>query len=373
MRLDHIGQRIQSKLAIAEASGCFDDRLDKGSAESHPARGGRDVKAFHLAAAVWLNGPEGNTAERRAGGIPREQQLARGRSVLSRQSGEFRLEILVREIDAERSCVGAEEGGAGRDILGRPYCMDLELRFRHGGLPLNGSAARDSRPWRLYSRASAALARPCAWGWYVMSMGILAAFAVACLILAITPGPNVSLLIANTTAHGLSGGLWTLAGSTTGFSVLVAIAALGMTSVMVFMADWFDVIRWVGAAYLVYLGARQLYMAFRRQSRLVSRAPNGSALYINGLVVSLSNPKVLLFLGAFLPQFVDPAYAPGPQLAVLAAVFVATLAVVDVTYIMLFARARLIFSARYSRWLDGLSGALLLAGGAVLATLRRPT
>lgn len=206
-----------------------------------------------------------------------------------------------------------------------------------------------------------------------MSMGILTAFAVACLILAITPGPNVSLLIANTTAHGLAGGLWTFAGSTTGFSLLVAIAALGMTSIMVFMADWFDVIRWVGAAYLVYLGARQLHAAFRGQGQLAVRAPNGSALYLNGLIVSLSNPKVLLFLGAFLPQFVDPSHAPGPQLAMLSVLFVATLALVDVTYILLLARMRVAFSARYSRWLDGFAGGLLLAGGVLLATLRRPT
>ena len=205
-----------------------------------------------------------------------------------------------------------------------------------------------------------------------MSMGILAAFVVACIFLAITPGPNMSLIIANTTAHGLKGGLWTLAGSTTGLAILVAIAALGMTSVMVLMADWFDVIRWIGAAYLIYLGARQLHTAFRAPAPETYRLPRGGALYVNGLVVSLSNPKVLLFLGAFLPQFVDPTHAPGPQLAVLAAVFVATLAVVDLSYTVLLARARRAFTARHTRVLDGVAGGLLLAGGALLATLRRP-
>lgn len=206
-----------------------------------------------------------------------------------------------------------------------------------------------------------------------MSMGILAAFLVACIFLAITPGPNMSLIIANTTAHGLKGGLWTLAGSTTGFSTLVAIAALGMNSVMVFMSDWFDLIRWVGAAYLIYLGARQLYASYTAPPVQTVRARNGSSLYLNGLIVSLSNPKVLLFLGAFLPQFVDPAQAPGPQLAVLAAVFVATLVTVDITYTLLVAKVRMVFADRHARVLNGISGGLLLAGGAVLATLRRPT
>ncbi|MFN3743487.1 MAG: LysE family translocator [Hyphomicrobiaceae bacterium] len=206
-----------------------------------------------------------------------------------------------------------------------------------------------------------------------MSMGILAAFVAACIFLALTPGPNMSLIIANTTAHGLKAGLWTLAGSTTGLAILVAVAALGMTSVMILMADWFDVIRWLGAAYLVYLGARQLHAVLRSPSAGRARPPRGGSLYLNGLLVSLSNPKVLLFLGAFLPQFVDPARAPGPQLALLAAVFVATLAAVDVTYTLVLARARRAFTARHTRVLDGVAGGLLLAGGALLATLRRPT
>ncbi|WP_072389819.1 LysE family translocator [Hyphomicrobium sp. CS1BSMeth3] len=205
-----------------------------------------------------------------------------------------------------------------------------------------------------------------------MSMGILAAFVVACIFLAITPGPNMSLIIANTTAHGLKGGLWTLAGSTTGFSTLVAIAALGMNSVMVLMSDWFDVIRWLGAAYLIYLGARQVYGSLSTSPIQAVRTRHGGSLYLNGLVVSLSNPKVLLFLGAFLPQFLDPAQAPGPQLVVLAAIFVLTLATVDITYTFLVAKVRTAFADRHTRTLNGVSGGLLLAGGALLATLRRP-
>lgn len=205
-----------------------------------------------------------------------------------------------------------------------------------------------------------------------MSIGIVAAFVAACIFLAITPGPNMSLIIANTSAHGLRGGLWTLAGSTTGFSILVAIAALGMTSVMVLMAEWFDTIRWLGAAYLVHLGARQLYSAMYPADRQTVRLPRSGALYVNGLVVSLSNPKVLLFLGAFLPQFVDPSEPPGRQLAILAALFVATLMTVDLSYTFLLARARRAFTAQHTRVLDGIAGGLLLVGGALLATLRRP-
>jgi hypothetical protein len=125
----------------------------------------------------------------------------------------------------------------------------------------------------------------------------------------------MSLILANTLAAGLRAGLVTLAGTTTGLALLVAAAAVGMTSVMVFMSEWFDVIRWIGAFYLIYLGARQLWL-LRRRATGAAPPPHraGANLYFEGVLVSLSNPKVLLFLGAFLPQFVDPAADPVRQL-----------------------------------------------------------
>ena len=84
-----------------------------------------------------------------------------------------------------------------------------------------------------------------------MSTQVLLAFVAACVLLALTPGPNMALMIANTLRHGLRGGLVTLAGTTTGLALLVAAAVAGMTSIMVFMSTWFDAVRWTGAVYLV--------------------------------------------------------------------------------------------------------------------------
>lgn len=210
-----------------------------------------------------------------------------------------------------------------------------------------------------------------------MSTTVLAAFIGTCVLLAVTPGPNMALIIANTLAGGLRGGLATLAGTTSGLAVLVAVVALGMTSIMVLMAEWFDVVRWVGALYLAVLGALQL-RAFWRRRHLpdIVAAPavriNAGSLYLQGLLVSLSNPKVLLFLGAFLPQFVDVAANPAPQLALLAALFVGTLAIVDVAYTVVLARARATIAPSRLAVLDAGSGLLLLAGGLALVTLRRP-
>src|SRR5262245_24074686 len=164
-----------------------------------------------------------------------------------------------------------------------------------------------------------------------MSAEILLAFVAACVLLALTPGPNMALMIGNTLSSGLRAGLVTLAGTTTGLALLVAAAAAGMTSVMVFMSTWFDAVRWAGAIYLVYLGGRQLLRLWRRVDEpQPARAGSKRGWYIQGLLVSLSNPKVILFLGAFLPQFVNVHADPVAQLALLAVLFVVVLAAIDV-------------------------------------------
>lgn len=214
-----------------------------------------------------------------------------------------------------------------------------------------------------------------------MTATLFATYVAACVLLAVTPGPNMALIIAATLSGGLSSGLATLAGTLTGLSVLVTIAAVGMTSVMLFMANWFDVIRWLGAVYLVVLGLRQLVLWWRaRNAGLPGTAPisvsryvaSHRSRYLQGVVVAVSNPKVLLFLGAFFPQFVSPDAPPGPQLAILAVVFLVVLTAVDVSYTLAVSRARATIDLARLRVLDAASGLLLVLGGLVLATARRP-
>ena len=207
-----------------------------------------------------------------------------------------------------------------------------------------------------------------------MSTQVLLAFIAACVLLALTPGPNMALMIANTLRHGLRGGLVTLAGTTTGLALLVAAAAAGMTSIMVFMSTWFDVVRWAGAVYLVYLGARQLWQLRDRgaQTRIDTPPVKRGSWYFQGLIVSLSNPKLILFLGAFLPQFVDVGADPVDQLTVLAVLFVLVLAAVDIATTFAIARARTTFGATQLRVLNGAAGVFLMLGGLALAVMRRP-
>ena len=205
-----------------------------------------------------------------------------------------------------------------------------------------------------------------------MTVEVLFTFIAACLLLGLTPGPNMSLIVANTLSTGLAAGLFTMAGTTTGLALLVAAAVMGMSSVMVFMSEWFDVLRFLGALYLVWLGARQLWHFWNAKRSPGAPPVSRGNCYVQGLLVSLSNPKVMLFLGAFLPQFIDPRGDAVGQLTLLAVLFVVVLAAVDVGYTLLIARARTRFSVARLSWLDGAAGVLLLLGGAVLASMRRP-
>ncbi|KAB2850135.1 MAG: LysE family translocator [Hyphomicrobiaceae bacterium] len=205
-----------------------------------------------------------------------------------------------------------------------------------------------------------------------LSLEVFAAFLAASVLLAITPGPTMSLVIANSTAFGVRAGLLTVAGNGVGLSILMAIVTLGLSSVMLLLAEWFDWVRFLGAAYLVWLGGNRLWTAFGPHSDLAMPAPkNASRWFWQGLAVALSNPKVLLFLGAFLPQFVDTGRPAVPQLVMLSVTFVATLAGVDAGYAALIGRARLMLKSRWQRTMDGASGLVLLLAAAWLAIQRR--
>jgi homoserine/homoserine lactone efflux protein len=204
-----------------------------------------------------------------------------------------------------------------------------------------------------------------------MAFQLYIAFLLACFVLAITPGPNMSLVIANGTTYGTRAALLTALGNAAGFSVLVLLATVGMTSAMTFMADWFDVIRWVGAAYLAWLGYDRLRAAFTRSPVEAVEAPRRGRYLLQGVAVSLSNPKVLLFLGAFFPQFIDPSAPVAPQLALMAVTFVLTLAAVDCCLATAVGAAQGWFTERRRRVADGISGVLLLGGGLWLAVMRR--
>ncbi len=203
-----------------------------------------------------------------------------------------------------------------------------------------------------------------------MTIELFLAFVLASVVLAATPGPSVSLILANGTSHGLKAGLQTVAGGISGVILLVTGATLGMSSVMALMADWFDLLRWAGAAYLVWLGASRIWKVWKHGPVLEKPVVSGRRWYWQGLAVSLSNPKTLLFLGAFFPQFVNHDAPITIQLWILAITFIVIVTIIDGSYGILAGKARSWITESRVRLADSLTGVLLICGGLWLAARR---
>lgn len=150
-------------------------------------------------------------------------------------------------------------------------------------------------------------------------------YLVAVTGLSLTPGPNGLLALTHGAMYGHRKALYTVTGGVTGFVVLIALSMFGIGAVLQSSNKALTVLRWGGAAYLLWLGV-QLWRApaMLLASDGETRATNGRTLFLQGLMSALSNPKVLLFFGAFLSQFIDQQRALLPQFVVMAATFAAT-------------------------------------------------
>lgn len=198
-------------------------------------------------------------------------------------------------------------------------------------------------------------------------------FLLAALLLAITPGPGLAYVVARTAAGGRAEGLASCFGTALGGLLHVAAAALGLSLLVAQSALAFTVVKYVGAAYLVYLGIRMLLRKERAPLGAVAREGARRA-FAEGIVVEALNVKTALFFLAFLPQFVAPGQALVPQLVMLGSICVALNTAVDV--VAVFAANRMLRSGAAqearARMLTRVSGGTLIGLGAFLALARRP-
>ena len=206
-----------------------------------------------------------------------------------------------------------------------------------------------------------------------MHWEILLAFTATILLFAFSPGPAVLL----TVSHGMRGG-WgdsvkVALGVQAGNGVYFVLSALGLGALLHASESLFHAVKWLGAAYLVLLGIRTWRNA-RRNSRSGPDAPAvvGPRPFVQGVLCQLANPKAVLFFGALMPQFVDPAQPQLLQYVVFAALcFVAEMPVLA-GYGWLAAKGgRLSRSERVALWRERVSGGLLVGVGASLAAIKR--
>ena len=162
-----------------------------------------------------------------------------------------------------------------------------------------------------------------------MSLQVYLAFVVACIALALIPGPVVTLVIANGLRHGTRAALTNIAGVQAGLTIVIGIVAVGLTSLMATMGYWFDWVRFAGAAYLVWLGIKLVRSPVEGVNADEPPPPPRGGFFLQGFVVLLSNPKVLVFFGAFIPQFMDMSKDHFSQVALLGVTFMVTGAITE--------------------------------------------
>jgi threonine/homoserine/homoserine lactone efflux protein len=199
-------------------------------------------------------------------------------------------------------------------------------------------------------------------------------FVVAVFLLSGTPGPNMLHILSRSVDLGMRRTLMAMAGCLAGLMVILIASAAGLSALLLALPGAFEVLRWIGAAYLVWLGIK----AWRADASPIDAAAapvdrrlSPAQLFRGGFAISLSNPKALLFAAAFLPQFVNPAASQPPQFAIL----VVTFAVIESLWYGVYALggrglARHLARPALKRWFNRVTGTIFFGFGILLIRAR---
>jgi threonine/homoserine/homoserine lactone efflux protein len=170
----------------------------------------------------------------------------------------------------------------------------------------------------------------------ILPLSSLSLFFAGALIMLLTPGPAVLYIVARSVDQGRRAGIVSVLGIQTGALVHVVAATLGLSAILLTSALAFDLVKYLGAAYLIYLGVKSLLSKTPASGGDVVERRSLRAIYRQGVVVAILNPKTALFFFAFLPQFVDPARGSVPlQFLLLGLMFVAMASCTDGSYALL--------------------------------------
>jgi homoserine/homoserine lactone efflux protein len=202
-----------------------------------------------------------------------------------------------------------------------------------------------------------------------MSLELYVAYTLACIVIILVPGPTVTLVIASSMRHGTRAGLLNVAGTQAGIAMMIAIVGIGLNSLIEAMGHWFEWVRLLGAAYLIYIGWQMIRSSGRLSEGEAPVAPRGG-FFLQGLLVAVSNPKTLIFFGAFIPQFIDHSLAYMPQIVIMGVTALIFAAFSDSAYAIVAGRAGKALSARRVKLLSRISGGFLIGGGLWLAFSR---
>ena len=189
------------------------------------------------------------------------------------------------------------------------------------------------------------------------------AFVLAATALAIVPGPTVTVIIANSLKHGTRAGLLNVLGTQIGVVIWLGVAALGLGAAIKLMGVWFDLVRYIGAAYLIWLGIK-MYRSKGDLALATERARPGGSFLLQGLIVILSNPKMLVLFGALIPPFIPQGSDVMWSTLRLGLTFAGIALVGDSFYAVLAGKAGNWLSRKRIRILEIVSGSCLIGGAA---------
>jgi homoserine/homoserine lactone efflux protein len=202
-----------------------------------------------------------------------------------------------------------------------------------------------------------------------MSLNLYLAYLIACLFIALLPGPTITLIIATSIRHGTRAGLGNVAGTQVGLAIMIAVVGIGLASLIEGMGHWFEWLRLIGAAYLIWMGVQMFRSSGQAEAAGVPAVPRGG-FFLQGVLVAASNPKTMIFFGAFFPQFIDPAGNYALQIVVMGLTAMAIAAMTDSSYALLGGRAGRFLSAHRLKLVSRISGSFLVGGGLWLAFSR---
>ena len=196
---------------------------------------------------------------------------------------------------------------------------------------------------------------------------LLVSFVIASFVVTIVPGVTVSAVVSTALARGLGAGFWLELGAQFARLSMVVIVAAAVQAVSEVVSAAFDIIKYAGAAYLVWLGWG--YLSERHSIAVDRSVPPARQfrLVLSGFLVVWSNPKALIFFGAFLPQFVNPAYPAGPQVLFLGLIEMTAAVITDGAYILVAAFARDALVGVAAQRVNRAAGVILIATALWLA------
>ena len=203
-----------------------------------------------------------------------------------------------------------------------------------------------------------------------MTFQIWLAYVSAVLILMITPGPSQLLMLSNSLGSGFRKSMATMAGDLTANSIQMIVASAGLAGILYASQYTFTAIKWLGVAYLIYMGAK---LILRQPSTNLIGSGNTKSiktLYTQGFVTSASNPKAIIFFAALFPQFLNPQEPVAFQLLILCMTYITIDGIFLSVYGALSEWIALKFKSRVTKNLDRISGSFLI-GAAILLGMKK--